>query len=161
MMCLVSVTLFATFGCDKLDVPPIESYSNESKVSPTESYPMKITFTDFLLEETLCQWTDFDNNKVIIINSNEELSNYIVCENNDYSKIDFSKHSLLLTRGGATSGIRHIDVDFLKEATNEYTLKVLIHTYMTTEAPHWLISIITPKIDNEAVITLNVQQIND
>ena len=126
-----------------------------------QDYPIEIPFTEYSLTEILCQWTNFESNEVIIINNDEKMRDYIVCTGDDYSKIDFSEHSLLLARGWATSGIRYLNINFFKEAANEYTLNVSIHTNMTGVAPTWLISIITPKIDNETSITLNVQQIND
>lgn len=131
------------------------------KKNTSQDYPIKISFKEYSLSETSCQWKDFASNQVIIINSDEKLSDYIVCIDNDYSKIDFSKHSLLLARGVATNGIRYIDIEFLQESVNSYTMNVNIHTFMTMEAPPWLVSIVTPNIDNEATITLNVQQIND
>ena len=126
-----------------------------------ENFPIEIPFTEYLLTETSCKWTNFESNKVIIINSDEKIRDYIVCADDDYSKIDFTKYSLLLAKGGATSGIRYIDIDFFKEETNKYTLNVNIHTDMTAVAPGWLISIVVPKINNKATITLNAQQIND
>ena len=126
-----------------------------------QDYPIEIPFTEYSITGTSCQWTNFESNKGIIINSDEKLQNYIVCADDDYSKIDFSEHSLLLVRVGATSGIRYIDINFFKETANEYTLNVLIHTDMTAVAPGRLISIIVPKIDDEVTITLNVQQIED
>ncbi|MCL1937806.1 MAG: hypothetical protein FWF52_05375 [Candidatus Azobacteroides sp.] len=151
MLCLVVVTLFATVGCDKSETPPVESY------------PREMPFIEYSLAETSCQWqwTNFGYNKVIIINSDKELQDYIICTDDNYSKIDFSEHSLLLAMAHSTSGIRYINIDFLKETANEYTLNVLIHADMTALALGRLISIITPKIDNGATILLSVQQTND
>lgn len=149
MLCLITATLFIAFGCDK------------SKIAPAENYPIKISFLEYSLAKTSCQWTSFEANKVIIINSDEELSGYIVCADEDYPKIDFSKHSVLLARGWSTYGIHYIDIDFLKETANEYALYVSIHTYTTAEASPWIASIITPKMNSENKILLNVQQIND
>jgi len=125
------------------------------------NYLIKIPFTEYSLVETSCQWEGFESNKVIIINNDEELREYVVCTEDNYSKIDFSEHSLLLTRGRSATGFRYIDIKFFEEETNEYTLAVTIHTDRTAAALPWLISIITPKIQNETTITLNVQQIND
>jgi hypothetical protein len=125
-----------------------------------ENYPKEVLFEEYSLEGTSCKWENFESNKVIIINSDEELSDYIVCAGNDRSNIDFLKHSLLLARGGATSGISYIDIDFSQETVDNYALNVNIHTTPITYPQPWLISIVTPKIDNEATIALNVQQLN-
>jgi len=117
----------------------------------------EIPFTEYLLDETSCYWTNFELDKVIIVNNDEELRDYMVCADFEYSQIDFSKHSLLLVRGQATSGIRHIDISLLKNTSNRYTLNVIIRTNATAVAPYWVVSIITPKIDDETAIRLNVQ----
>lgn len=145
--------LFAGSSCDKPEPKP--------EPNPVTNYPIKISFTEYSLTETSCEWVNFESNKAIIVNNDEEMSGYIVCSDGDYPKINFSIYSLILARSYATSGIRYIEIDLLKEAENKYALYVSIHTSMTTEAPPWLISIITPKINNEDIISLNVQQIND
>jgi len=140
------VGLFFAVGCKKDDPKgPIE-------------YPIDIPFTEYLLAET-CEWTSFESNNVIVINSDDELNDYIVCTDDNYSKIDFSKHSLLLVRGAAGSNIINIDVDFSQNTECEYVLEVLIHVGMATVAPPWLISMITTKVGNDANVSLNVQEI--
>ena len=49
------------------------------KDKPDEpNYPFKISFEEYSLEGTQCQWTNLSyNDKVIVINSNEELGKYI------------------------------------------------------------------------------------
>jgi len=123
------------------------------------NYPIEILFTEYSLEETSCQWESFEYNKIIIINSDEELREYVVCTEDNYSQIDFSEHSLLLVRGMCTTGIEEIGFKFFKDTAHEYTIDVTIFRLMTMQPIPWLISIITPKIDNDAAITLNVQYI--
>ncbi|MDR0763074.1 MAG: hypothetical protein LBF01_01070, partial [Bacteroidales bacterium] len=42
-----------------------------------ENKPIEIPFTEYSLAETSCQWINLDyDNKIIVINSNEELENY-------------------------------------------------------------------------------------
>ena len=144
MLCLILTGLFWVAGCKKDD-------------KKEDSYPRDIPFTEYSLE--ICQWTNLAyDDKVILINSDEELENYIICTDENYSKIDFLEYSLLLARGVSSNGIRHIDINFSKDTVNEYALNVIIHKDLTTVAQPWLISIITPKIGNEATIILNVQQ---
>lgn len=124
-----------------------------------ENFPIQVPFTEYSLGET-CWWKNCDStNSVIVINSDEELSSYMGCEKRDSSLIvDFSELSLVLAKGGAISGLRHLDVDFSKEATNAYALNITAHTEKTIVAPPLLAAILVPKIDREAVVTLNVQQ---
>lgn len=145
-------TLYALDERKFLELPGIDSL---------QIFPVETSFTEYSLSEISCQWKDFESNKVIIINSDEELSRYIDCIDKDYPKIDFSKHSLLLVRGRTASGIRNIDISLLKERTDKYNLNLLIYTDLTTVAPPWFISIVTPKINNKIIIVLNVQQIKD
>ena len=121
-------------------------------------YPVEISFTELVVGSS-CHWESFEHSKVIIINSEEALSNYIVCENNDYSNIDFSKHSLLLARSNAFSTILYMNIKFLQEEANKYVLNVNIYRGPLQYPEPWLIAIITPKIDNKATIALNVQQL--
>jgi hypothetical protein len=42
-----------------------------------ENKPIEIPFTEYSLAETSCQWINLDyDNKIIVINSNDELKNY-------------------------------------------------------------------------------------
>ena len=126
----------------------------------TMSGSIEIPFTEYSLEETSCQWTNFESNKVIIINSDEKLRDYIVCTDDDYSKIDFSKHSLLFTSGMASSSPADvIEIRLQQILENEYTLHLKVRPGLLGTPGRWYVSIITPKIQNETTITLNVQQI--
>jgi len=126
-----------------------------------KEYPINIPFTEYSLAGSACHWTKFESNKIIVINNDEELKDYIICTDENYPPIDFLKYSLLLVRGISTQGIYYIDIDFSKDTVNEYTLNVIIHTYWSFIVEDWLISIITPKIGNETTIALNVQQTLD
>jgi hypothetical protein len=121
-------------------------------------YPIDIPFEKYSLAGTSCLWEKFEPNKAIIINSDEEMENYVVCTDDTYPQIDFSKQSLILTRSNATPGIRAIDIDFVKNTVSEYVLSVILHVDGTAYPQPWRISIITPKMGNEETIVLNVQQ---
>jgi hypothetical protein len=151
-LCMIMTGLFFIAGCKK---------DNEKKPIEEPEYPIEIPFTEYSLAEN-CQWTNLAyDNTVIVINSDETLEKYVSCTGDGYLEIDFSKQTLLLANGWATNGIHFLDIHFSKEAANEYILNVSICTDATAVAPHWLISIITPKISNVATIILNVQKIND
>ncbi|MDR1227372.1 MAG: hypothetical protein LBK47_10850 [Prevotellaceae bacterium] len=124
-----------------------------------ENYPIKVPFTEYSLGEASCRWRGcYSTNNVIVINSDEELSNCITCVGNSYPAVDFSEHSLVLARGGAINGLRCLDVDFSKEAANEYTLNVTAHTDKTIVAPLLCMAILAPKINRKAAVTIAVQQ---
>ena len=127
------------------------------------NFPAEISYTEYLIiksvEITSCQWSNFEPETIIIVNSEKELRNYYICDDAENSNIDFSKHSLLIVRGVAMYGIIYFKIAFLRETVNKYSLNINIHTNAICHAPHWYISIITPKLDDEATIKLNVQQI--
>ncbi|MDR2775197.1 MAG: hypothetical protein LBC19_10750 [Tannerella sp.] len=108
------------------------------------------------------QWTNlkFDDKEVIIINNKSEMEQYITCTEaeKDIPEIDFSTHSLLLTSGGTTSGIKGFSKQLIKVASNRYKLNIDITLNMTTHAPRWIIAILTPKTPQNASVTLNVSQ---
>ncbi len=121
--------------------------------------PVEIPFTEYSLDGTLlCEWTNLDyDNKVIIINSNEELENYVNCmDGSNYPEVDFSKYTLLLAKGRATSGIADIAKRFIKVAENNYSFNIDITLNMNTVAPLWTAGILISKISLDAIVLLNV-----
>ena len=127
-----------------------------------EIFPQEISFTKFSLVGDGCQWVSFESNKVIVINSTEELRNFIVCvDDGRFFDIDFSKYSFLLARGSAESAVFYIDIDFSKEAAKKYVLNLKIHTDVSMVAQTWMIAGITPKITSGANIVINTQELQD
>ena len=127
---------------------------------PEETYPMKVSFETYLPYETVCNGVDFADDEVCIVNSEKQLKSHIVCEDIKLPKVNFAKHSLLLVKGSSSCGISDINVSLSKEEADKYIMGVTVFTNMSMEAPSWLISIITPKIKDTDIITLNVKQIN-
>lgn len=58
--------------------------------------PIEIPFTKYSLVGTNCDWNTIEMDKVIIINSYEELEKYITCTDGLYPDVDFSENTLLL-----------------------------------------------------------------
>ena len=71
--------------------------------SDSEPQPKEISFTEYSLSGTDCEWIQLENSndvELIIINSDEKLNNYIQCPiGKNRPAVDFSKRSLLLARG--------------------------------------------------------------
>ena len=106
------------------------------------------------------QWKGLDyNNKVILINSNEELEKYIDSVDADRPVVDFSKHSLLLASGQANANVIKMHTTLIKKLNNNYTLKVEITLGVYNTMDNWDIGIITPNIPKKANINLDVQVI--
>jgi hypothetical protein len=124
----------------------------------TETYPTDVDVSDFNLTETACNWSwqTIKEDTVYVINSTEELYGYISCQNDDVPAIDFEKYSLLLTKGGTTSGVHKIDRKLQQTSINEYKLTVDITLEITTVAQGWNLAALVPKLSSNAIITLNV-----
>ena len=121
----------------------------------TTIYPVTISYNYYSLEGYSQEWVDFpDKNSIIVINSDEELEKYVICE--DRPPIDFSENSLLFIAWPSikygTNGAK--DIELLKYPKNQYLLYLSI---IFDEHP-WVrpdyVCILTPKIANEAVMTL-------
>jgi len=162
----------------------IEKISSESMVKLTiTEYPIEIPFEEYCIhhDHTLRYWDnegvvheiypcwknlnhDFDapdyvwGGKIAVINSDEELENYLICPE-DYSAIDFSRHTLVLASGiTAFSPIKIYDIGFIKTSANQYALKTTISTSLLCTGEYWWFAIIIPKIENESTVLLSITQ---
>jgi uncharacterized repeat protein (TIGR02543 family) len=100
--------------------------------NPLQNYPVEIPFTEYSLEGTFCQWKNLNyDNKIIVINSNEKLENYINCSDGNFQEIDFSKYTLLLANGTTRKGIYKINKNILQLSINKYKLDIEILFFKT------------------------------
>jgi len=152
MLCLMLTGLFLIAGCKKDD--PKTSGSGEEP-----EYPINIPFTEYELAET-CQWTNLAyDDTVIIINSEEELQQYVACTGNGYPEIDFVKHTLLLASGRTNSGISEITVKDLQQlAANEYELNIELNSnyLLVLVVEEWSVALIVDKLIEKSVVELQV-----
>ncbi|MCL2313191.1 MAG: hypothetical protein FWC41_12050 [Firmicutes bacterium] len=124
--------------------------------NPEEKYPKDISFIEYLLDESSCQCTNLPyDNKVIIINSNEELKEYISCTDENYPAIDFTKYSLIVLQP------KNCNVDSKGEklllqqlSANKYLLSVDVTLSLTANATPLIISVLAPKISKTASVEM-------
>ena len=130
-------------------------------------YPIEIPFTEYSLTGTSCQWlynSPFGFDKITIINSDHELENYIEELGNYYActddnpEINFSEYSLICARGRASSSPADTEKQLLQISENEYSLELIIRPGPSPTFVPWFISIIVPKLSQNAVITLNINR---
>jgi len=128
---------------------------NQSPASTEEEYPIDVPFTEYFLPT--CQWGDLGFNKLKVVNNNAELSDYIVCTDDNFPEIDFSKWTLLVFN------VEHCNIDSYVEnislqqfLDNKYLLCVTVIPSITANAKPLIISILTPKISDDCHIELNV-----
>ena len=129
---------------------------NQEAAEETGEYPIEIPFEEYSLAETSCQWTiPFNSNATIIINSNEELENYISCSS--YPAIDFAEYTLLVAHGPSTAQPAHVlKTTLLKNSMDKYTLKLVVFSGIQAAPSRWYYAILISKITNEADISLDV-----
>jgi hypothetical protein len=124
----------------------------------TNENPVEIPFVEYSLQGTNCQWTNLNyDNKVIVINRNDDFKKYIDCTDESYPEIDFSKNTLLLASGGG-GDIRRTEIQFLKNTDNKYTLKVMLHEGIAAVVLAWKAAILLPKMSDKVTVTLIVEQ---
>ena len=123
-----------------------------------------VSYTEYTLNT--CDW-DFswgsvkEEGNVIVVNSDEELSNlitHLVCEEGcSYPSVDFTKHSLVVAYGGCRNGITSINItNFVQTSATELALHIAITTNMTDEAPVWTKALIVDKLSEHSSIKLDV-----
>jgi hypothetical protein len=119
--------------------------------------PKEVAFTAYSLAGTSCQWTKINNNdEVVVINSNEEFNRYVTCTGNDYTAIDFSKYTLLLAHGLATSSVMSNCNSLQKFSEQNYRMNVDIVLGNLTVMSNWQTPIIINKLSEGCIIELIV-----
>jgi hypothetical protein len=144
MLCVVLSGLFLIAGCKKND-----------PTGENPEYPIEILFTEYSLTKS-CQWTKLTyNNTVVIINSDEELKQYVACTDNNYPKIDFSKHTLLVANGKTDHRIFEITITGLQQLSeNEYELNIEIALDMAAIVKEWKVAFIVEKVSEESKVNV-------
>ena len=134
----------------------------ENIIVTQHPYGNDVSFTEYALEGTSCKWKRFDLNpcgltELIIINSNEELKNYIDCNGNfDYPEIDFSLNTLLLARTSTCHGSSVNHTSFQQISAQKYIMVVTLTHYLSANIQYLQSPIIVAKIaDSDEVILIS------
>jgi len=152
-LCMVMMGLFLAVGCKKDN--PTTSGGGIGGEEPT--YPTDIPFTEYSLAET-CQWTNLAyDNTVIVINSDEKLSQYMACTSGGYPEIDFEKQALLLASGATNSGIIKLTTKNLQQLSlDKYELNLEIDLFDNANVSTWSTALVVEKVREESILELNV-----
>ena len=141
-------------------------YGNEPE------YPIEIPFVEYSLSETMCLWTNIFEpftQKTFIINSYEELENYISCADGDYPEIDFTQNTLILVSDISFKSVGNILCENLVQISeNEFELTIKKPTYKHIGASgwesiikeRWSIAIIAPKITEDCNVNFQLIEEN-
>ena len=125
-------------------------------------YPTEVSHEVYSLYGTMCNWANRENDgKVVIINSEEKLKQYLSCNtNSNYHSLDFSKQSLLLVGSIASSGIYDVfETSIQQLSSNEYELTAVIRLNENPKPFAWDIAVRVDKLRNDAKIVLKVEEL--
>jgi hypothetical protein len=151
--------LAVIFSCQK--PPIIDPEPIEDPEEPEESiYPIDVPFKE--CSTVTCYPVDLGyDNKVIIINSKEEMEKYILCVAHvgALSNFNFSKKSLLLASGSVNNGIVKVVVNNLQQIDSTiYQLNIERHTFESPNAEKWVKAISVEKLKDESIVELNITE---
>jgi len=125
---------------------------------PVRDYPLA-------LAGTLCQWANLNyNDELIVINSNEELGNYITCTNGDPRPIGGvgGGRFMLLANGSTNNGISTISKKLQRLYPEKYILNVEITLNDATVVQPWAFVItVEKKLNKDSTFELNVTTIRN
>jgi len=125
---------------------------------PEKEYPIELSFTEYSLPETSCQWINLPyDEKVLIINSKAELEKYISCTESTYPTIDFAKKSLLLVSGVSSNKIPEISISHLQQlAANKYSLNIMVAINNIVEEERWVKALTMEKTNPTSNVELRI-----
>lgn len=140
----------------------LENLTKEVKINQSGFKSEIIPLTEYTLSGSSCQWQNLNYNgqdSIIIINSDEELSNYISCTSGIYPAIDFTENTLLIAKGSTPGGFVSI-VDTLELiGPSQYLLSVDVTMDYSLCPLSWLRFLLTSeKIPSNAIVSLNINQ---
>jgi hypothetical protein len=128
---------------------------------PSSVYWNMVRYDSFYCQEIQ---DDFICSKVMVINSNEELENYIrsmFCDELTFPAIDFSKQTLLIADGrdrlpSATS----LDPEgiYLQNFSAGYALNVPLTSSITGIRHWWYVAVVTDKLEEDTYIELIINR---
>jgi len=154
-------------SCNDRDETPIAVEVEDPKdpkdpEDPDFEYPIEIPFTEFSLVGTSCDWINFTHdNRVIIVNSREELESHIDCLSESFPDIDFSEYSLLIV-AGLTSGAMPpcaTPTRFSQRSIKRYTLEITVSVTIASVMGPWTSFILVPKLSDNVQVTLETLRI--
>jgi hypothetical protein len=139
--------LFLAVGCKK----------DDEKKPQEPDYPIEIPFMEYSLAGT-CQWINLAyDNTIIVINSNEQLSQYMACTGGGYPEIDFEKQTLLLASGKTNSGIIKLATKDLQQLSlDKYELNLEIDLFDNANVSTWSTALVVGKVSEESILELNI-----
>jgi len=131
-----------------------------------DGYPIEVPFTEYPLandqplNRSPFYRLNIELDKIVLVNNNEELYNYIDCTDGSCSEIDFSEYTLLLAKGVSNYGIYFFEKQFHQISDNEYSLYVYVDIGYTHIAvgDAWVVSVLIPKLSQDNTFLLDIDR---
>jgi len=129
-----------------------------------DNKPTDIPFTEYSLSGSSCEWMNPgypypQNGELIIINSDEELTNCITCTGKDsHPAIDFSKYTLLLARGVEPYLTSPGHKSLQQLSSLRYVMNVNLRPNMAAVITSWQVAITISKLEEGSCVELNVTE---
>ena len=160
-VCMIIISCLTFVAADCNTCKKSDPNYPDCNPDPPPEYPIDIPFTFYSLSGTSCQWIMLDGDhgnvrhEIEVINSNEELENYITCTNGTYPAIDFSKYTLILARGVEPRGDMPTTANLQQLSINNYIMTINVYPRSIQDVEtYWKVSIIVNKIAANSVIEL-------
>ncbi|MEG2492357.1 MAG: hypothetical protein RSA67_07405 [Alistipes sp.] len=149
LLALMFVASGCSYKCDNMTIPKTNS-----------DVPTDIPFSEYSFSEPNCKWTDLSyphKSEVVVINSYQELENFIICtEKSSIPIIDFSKHTLLLARGIEPYNIYAAIKSLQQLSAQDYVMSVELDPNLAAVVTNWQVAIITRKLAEGDKVLLQV-----
>jgi hypothetical protein len=121
------------------------------EVRDTISVPLKSYFPS---ADTSCHWTGVSLDNVMLIDSTQQLAQFLICSKGTYNTIDLTKNTLLLTGISATAEVDKIESKLYQTSDTEYILKLNIHLNDKEIPGNWAVSVTTAKLPEASSVEL-------
>lgn len=121
-----------------------------------------IPFEIFSLSGTGCEWVELSyphDNEVIVVDSSEELANYITYpDKSSIPAIDFSQYTLILARGVTPYNDCAAIQDLQQLPMRGYVMNVDLGSSLAAVITNWQVAIITNKLAEDECVQLHVEK---
>ena len=121
------------------------------EVRDTISVPVKSYFPS---ADTSCHWSGIILDDVMLIDSTQQLEQFLFCSKGSYNTVDLTKNTLLLTGISATAEVNKIESKLYQTSDTEYILKLNIHLNDNDISGNWAVSVTTPKLPEGSSVKL-------
>jgi len=130
--------------------------NQDATEEPDSEYPVEISFTVPAFWAIFCFWgRNLNHDGITIINSQEQMENYLECSRDTIPQIDFSQYTLLVASGVESAILPlAVPIAFYRISKNKYSLEVTLCGSLVGVNVRWAAAALVPKISNEVRVEL-------